>query len=195
MSWDTGVKVVRSCPFMRFDGLVFVRWHVMRLLRLLDKEHPSTEFLIYARRREEDDNIIIVEDPAIPEQRVTAASVHVEKPDGDRDVVIHKHPSGLHDFSSIDDEYINANNALSLLYSDGRIVAAAVKKRLPCGNYAIIEVPIDNVQVLVVGSIEEEEEMAKRVFEEQGGNIKPYYSYYYGYTRTGGYTRYGLGGR
>jgi hypothetical protein len=156
----------------------------------LDEELPGYEFLIYAKARE---NIIglIVEDPVIPEQTVSSAFVRVEKPDPSRNVVIHKHPSRIHDFSSTDDEYINANNFISILYVNGRFERVAAKVKLPCGHYALVEIPTVDVIIFVEKSVEDEYEIAREIFERQKGNIKkheprsvyiyPYYSYYGGY--------------
>jgi len=173
--WDTGLQVHHNCPYKRAQKIL-IALHVYELCQLLDDYLPSYEFLIYASLTKRN-NYIIVHDPEIPKQKVSYASVDVIH-SIDKPVVIHKHPSGLRDFSGIDDNYINANNMLSILYTDGKFVKAVMKQRMPCGEWLYVDADILGL-IVTEGSIDKEVAKAKKIFNEQKNRIeREEYKYY-----------------
>lgn len=170
--WNTGLKVV-ECPVFNTFRRLLVQKRILFVMRELDRLFPDTEFLIYARASI-DGTSGRVYDPAIPKQVVSYGSVHVTRPDVTRNAVIHKHPPYVYMFSFIDDEYINSNNDVSLLYVDGEIIEGIVRIRLPCGAYGLARVE----EIQLYGDDEEEKMAAARLVKEQARNIKrapPYY--------------------
>ena len=104
----------------------------------LDKEF-ETEFLVYlSGEMDENNHIIIVKDIYIPEQEVTYSSVDVKEPVAHKfNGVLHKHPTGVKDFSNIDDAYINVNHRFSILLENHDYRTAIVLQKVPCGHYLI----------------------------------------------------------
>jgi len=162
--WDTGVEIVRGCPVARRRGapIVLVRWSVLAAAARLEELLGDVEFLLYAKARK-NGKYIVVDEPVVPKQRVSYASVTVEEPIHGTNAVLHRHPSGLASFSDVDDEHINANNDVSILWVDGWVAKVAVKVRLPCGAYELVDA---RWAPLVVGSIEDEEAAGARAAEE-----------------------------
>ena len=183
--WDTGLKVYEHCPHVK-QPVFLVDYEVFELVRRLAEKYRSTEFLVYAQYVKKG-NAYYIHTPYIPEQEVTGASVDVdESVSTEYRVVIHKHPSGVDSFSSTDDEYINANNDVSLLWLDGKFVDAVVRVRVPCGVYISVRAKPPTVYVAVdKDRFEELEKRVSSLVKEASRKIKqktlvytPSYRYY-----------------
>lgn len=134
--FDDG-KFSESAHVFRNDALVvvdkiscFVPREVDEVVGGLMSKYPSVEFSIYVKgelvREDEERGIttptMVITDWYLPEQEVTSAAVEYleEVPDSTWNGVIHKHPSGVLNFSGTDDRYINQNFEFSLLYVNNR---------------------------------------------------------------------------
>jgi len=148
MSEWTSEEIYTDCPYRRKWTIIIpfsIHVKIMALDQLFD-----TEFLVYLGGNIDSDwGRIYINDIYIPEQQVTYSSVEVEETNISHQFngVLHKHPEGLKHFSSIDDDYINANHRFSILLEGGEYRKAIVLQRMPCGHLiqseAIVEVKID----------------------------------------------------
>lgn len=170
MEWDSGLTVVHGvCPHLKNRATILVP---LSLKLIAENANIGTEYMLYAKGRFLSDNLFIVlPEYCVPYQRATYSSVRVDFNRfncGGYNVVIHKHPRGVKDFSSTDDEHINANNDASLLIEGGKIVRGVVRKKLPCGAYGIADA--DTILYLPMNegapSFEAETETADRVVSE-----------------------------
>lgn len=156
--WDSGLKIV-SPPI-----LIYVPQSISDVIKSIEKQIVgNVEFSIYVNADISDIECIRISDEYyIPKQVVSGASVEYnEVPDTMFNAVIHKHPKGIMSFSSTDDEYINANFKVSILWCNGGFVAATVNYdagagvKLQLEGYAYVddeinlpEVDIGNISVL-----------------------------------------------
>jgi hypothetical protein len=121
--WDSGLKVI-SPPI-----LIDVPKSIVDVMRAIDISlADNVEFSIYVKADVSNIECIVVsEDYYIPKQTVSAASVdYNESPIDGFNAVIHKHPRGVMSFSGTDDEYINQNFTVSILWCGGNFVDATV---------------------------------------------------------------------
>ena len=121
--WDSGLKIV-SPPI-----LIDVPISIVHVMRAIDKSlKSSVEFSIYVKADISNiECITISEEYYVPKQSVSGASVdYEESPVDGFNAVIHKHPSGVMSFSGTDDEYINQNFTVSILWCGGKFVDATV---------------------------------------------------------------------
>ena len=167
-SWDSGFRPVTSCPYMNLTKYVLVSKEVIDMAETLSRSLTGYEWLMYCDV-EEDDTSIRIHSCMIPEQEVTYSDVEVKK-GSNLPVVIHSHHSmNLNEFSNIDDEFINSNHRVSILWTDTRGVSnVVVKVNLPCGHVALVKT--DKVMVYIPQNYNEEE--VKKKVQEQLGNIK-----------------------
>jgi len=121
--WDSGLKIVNP-PI-----LIDVPQSIADVIRAIEKQIVgNVEFSIYVKADISDIECIrISEDYYVPRQVVSHGSVDYNDvpPDG-YNAVIHKHPRGVMTFSGTDDEYINANFGVSMLWCNGDFVDATV---------------------------------------------------------------------
>lgn len=80
----------------------------------------------------------------VPKQRVSSAHVDYDEdsPDGFGGV-IHKHPTGCSRFSGTDEEYINQNHDLSILWEDNRLREGKIRINTPYGR---ISLPLEFIE-------------------------------------------------
>jgi len=145
--WDSGLKVVYP-PI-----LIDVPQSLVDVMRSIDNTVAgSVEFSIYVKADTSDIECIrISEDFYIPKQLVSGASVdYNEPPMGGFNAVIHKHPKGVRSFSGTDDDYINQNFTVSILWCDGEFVDATVNYDAGAGIKLQLEgyIYVDDISVL-----------------------------------------------
>lgn len=145
--WDSGLKIV-SPPI-----LIDVPNSIADVVRAIEKKVVgNVEFSIYVKADLSDIECIrISEDYYIPKQVVSGASVdYGDVPMDGFNAVIHKHPRGVVTFSGTDDEYINANFTVSLLWCNGEFVDATVNYDVGAGIKLQLEgyVYIDDIRDL-----------------------------------------------
>lgn len=111
--FDSGMKLVTK-------PVIYVDESIKDTFRDIARE-ISTEFsLFYKIEREHGWNFWLDPDGFFPKQR--ANSVHIEydepRPNFKYRCVIHRHPNGCHTFSSDDNNYINRNFDISLIWTE-----------------------------------------------------------------------------
>lgn len=183
-SWDSGLRMVTECPYMYYSKTILISKELIDMAEMLSNKLLGYEWLMYCEA-DEDGSSIMIHSCIIPEQEVTSASVDVKK-GMNLPVVVHSHHNlGTGEFSIVDDEYINSNHGISILWTNRRgITEVVVRKNLPCGNIALIKV--DKVMVYIPSDYSVDEVKAK--VESQIGNIKKKdYTYRYPYTGYGYY--------
>ncbi len=138
MAWE-GIRVYTECPFKKDVDTILVDVTVLRACNILNDMFRSTEWLLYCEL-DELEGYPYVHSPVIPRQEVTSSSVEVTEP-MNKPVVIHSHHSMQASFSNTDDEYINSNHTLSLLYtSTKKLCEGKMRVRMPCGEYLLVDV-------------------------------------------------------
>lgn len=145
--WDSGLQIVNP-PI-----LIDVPPSLALVMRAIDRKIVgSVEFSIYVKADVSDIECIrISEDFYVPKQLVSGASVDYNEPPMDGfNAVIHKHPRGVRSFSGTDDEYINQNFTVSILWCDGEFVDATVNYDAGAGIKLQLEgyVYVDDISVL-----------------------------------------------
>ena len=156
--WDSGLRIVNP-PI-----LIDVPQSIADVIRAIEKQIVgNVEFSIYVKADVSDIECIrIAEEYYVPKQVVSGGSVDYEEvPDKGFNAVIHKHPRGIMTFSGTDDEYINANFRVSILWCNGDFVDATVNYdagagvKLQLEGYVYVddtrdlpEVDVGNISVL-----------------------------------------------
>jgi hypothetical protein len=168
--WNSGL--------INIDNVVVrVSENLVKKMHYLHNEYPSIEvggYIKYIQKVE--GNTLVFEVPPeiyIPEQTCTAGSIKFEEPPPKGwGGVIHKHPPGVTSFSSTDEEFINANFDLSLLYepqhgiTDG-MVRLTLKEDMKLRVKPKIEIKTETVQF--------------EIPKEKIKNALPKYKYNYNY--------------
>jgi len=182
-AWSIDLPISHDyrCPFIKHtEMLVLVPFSLVMIARRSNS--ISTEFMLYAKVKEQTDDVVVVDNEyCVPRQEATSTSVRNLEPEKCKDynVVIHKHPSNLHNFSSIDEESINSNNDVSILIADSKIVKVKVRKRAQCG--AIFMVDAETMTYLPQ-SVSDETRLAVEVVKEIRDKIT-YTVYHYYHTQ------------
>ena len=100
--------------------VVYTPIELLSVCEKLDIDFPDVEFSILTKiEKIEGNEIYLSSEHYVPVQKVSHSSVIYgsdEKAD-EYDVVIHKHPEGCLEFSGTDEEFINQNHKLSILYT------------------------------------------------------------------------------
>lgn len=110
-SWSSGIKVLERMEVIVPVKLLIVCNHIAGKVR-------GDEFSIVTNIKEKDDTeLFLSEEFYIPKQEVSASYVKYLPDTYEYNVVIHRHPDGFDDFSGTDNNYINQNFELSLLYT------------------------------------------------------------------------------
>lgn len=145
MVLETGLKVIKEIK-------VKVPLEILALLMFLE-ERFNTEFAVVCKMDWIADDTVRIHSPYIPEQEVTHGSVELKEVILRKDypVIIHSHPKGIKSFSGTDDEFINQNFDLSLVYNDRKFTDAVINIPIKEGVYlqfdkvkVHIEVDIDD---------------------------------------------------
>ena len=109
--WESDLKVINKIKVIIPLKLLLV---CNNIVSKLDGEEFSIVTNIAGKTS---DTITLSEEFYIPKQKVTSGSIDYLPDEYNHQVVIHRHPKGLHSFSATDQKYINQNFELSLLYT------------------------------------------------------------------------------
>jgi len=110
-TWESDLKVIER---MR----VIIPLRLLLVCNSIAAKLDGEEFSIVTDiTKRSSDTIILSEDYYIPKQRVTSGSIDYLPDQYEHSVVIHRHPNGLNSFSKTDQDFINQNFELSLLYT------------------------------------------------------------------------------
>ena len=151
-AWESGIKILKRMQVVIPLKLLLV------CNQIADKVNED-EFSIVTNIAEKDDiEITLSEEFYIPKQIVSHSNIEYQPDDYKFNCVIHRHPDGCNSFSSTDQQFINQNFELSILYTkqDG-FVAGQYNLRHENGyliqlpveiyvNYGIYDVNVDNIQ-------------------------------------------------
>ena len=149
-AWESDLKVIEKMKVIVPLKLLLV---CNSIVSKLDGEEFSIVTTIKSRTS---DTLILSEQYYIPKQRVTSGAIDYLPDDFSHTVVIHRHPNGLNTFSKTDDNFINQNFELSLLYTaeeyfvnglfnlkhEDAIIPIPVR---PVIDYGIEEIDITNI--------------------------------------------------
>jgi hypothetical protein len=110
--WDSGMKILNKVD-------VIIPLKILKVCDKIASKMNGNEFSIICNIKEQKGDKIMLDDTYyIPLQEVTSASVDYKPDENIRgNVVIHRHPRGCDGFSGVDNEYINKNYKLSILYT------------------------------------------------------------------------------
>jgi len=150
-SWESGLKILKRMQVVIPLKLLLVCNQIA--------EKIDDEFSMVSNITEKDDTeLTLSEDFYIPKQIVSHSSIDYLPDEYHFNTVIHRHPDGCNSFSSTDQNYINQNFELSILYTkrDG-FVAGQYNLRHESGyliqlpveifvDYGIDEIEITNIQ-------------------------------------------------
>jgi len=151
-AWESGIKILKRMQVVIPLKLLLV------CNQIADKVNED-EFSIVTNIAEKDDiEITLSEEFYIPKQIVSHSNIEYQPDDYKFNCVIHRHPDGLNSFSNTDQEYINQNFELSILYTkrDGFVNGlynllheSGYMIQLPVQiyvDYGIDEIDITNIQ-------------------------------------------------
>lgn len=98
----------------------------------------STEFGGYVKWHWTSRGEVEVDDIIIPKQYVGGVTIDFKSPIVEGySGVFHKHPSGCTSFSGVDDQYINSNHDISLLFEGGEFIKGIVNIPLPNSKHRL----------------------------------------------------------
>ncbi len=142
--WDSELKVVSCVTVIVPVKLLLVCNHIASRVN-------GDEFSIVTDIENKTiDKIVLSEKYYIPKQLVSEGSIEYLPDDYHHKVVIHRHPDGINNFSRTDQDFINQNFELSLLYTQrDEFVNGLYNLK---ADEAIVPVP---VQVEIEDGIEE----------------------------------------
>ena len=187
--FEANIKMVRRM-------IIIAPIELLLACEKLDIEYPDVEFSILTSiEKIEEEKIYLKSEYYIPKQKVSSVAIMYgqdEKADL-YDVVIHKHPEGCLEFSQKDEEYINKNHTLSILYTrnEGFVNERSIKSgvyNVKLSEGVMLPVPIEirldyiNIDVKTENISEEETitllpvktEMEKAVTKEYQSGLKTY---------------------
>ena len=132
--WDSGIEESYGGCAKLGEPVVIVSWEAQKKVQALCEAMGGKEWLAYLIGAQEGAGFYIA-DLLVPEQEVTASSVHVlDHPPLENVVgVLHSHHNMGSFFSKTDDDFVNANHPLSVVVSkDGWKGTARIEA--PCGE-------------------------------------------------------------
>ena len=167
----------------------FVSDEIKKVMRGINKKFHSDEFSIFCKSNYNSHTKVLEIEPVyyIPEQEVSGSAVEYKEdaPEG-FDVVIHKHPSGVKSFSGTDENYINGNFDVSLLWLESdEFIKGQVRIQT---TYGYMKVPVefvDSPRDYAVIPDEQLEKIKERKYEynyckDRWGNMGGWYNDRYG---------------
>lgn len=113
------------------------------------------EFSIFTKVLRKDKNHFYLDSNyVIPPQEVSVTSIDYGRdPDQFVDVVIHRHPDGMHTFSGIDDKFINKNFPVSILFTQAAGFVFG-RYNMPLDEDTKIQLPVEIVVDYEIGNID-----------------------------------------
>ena len=153
-TWESDLKIIDKIK-------VIVPLKILLVCNSIVAKLDGEEFSIVTNiQSKTSDTITLSDDYYIPKQKVTAGSIDYLPDQYSHSVVIHRHPDNLNSFSKTDQEFINQNFELSLLYTEKdyfvngvynlkyeeAIIPIPVK---PVIDYGIEEIDIANIEPII----------------------------------------------
>ena len=139
---SSGLKVVEKCSLAKDleDPEVSMDFIVMQKALAMTQEMGSKEWLGYLKGFPTEDGFHI-DDIFIPKQTVTSSDVDEIERVVDADIVgtIHSHHNMGTFFSGTDHDYIGGNNPVMIVIDSKGNTKCAVRAKLQCGNYILLE--------------------------------------------------------
>lgn len=180
--WDSELKIVRGIT-------VYVPRKVEQILKAYDNRLSGYEFSLLFKGEWNDGAFYVKDEYVVPKQKVSYANIKYKEDlskyrnEGYR-VVVHKHPSGVTEFSGTDDEHINSHFDVSLLFVDGHIHKGVTRFKV---DDTVVLVPV-NIQI--IDEVEDIEVNVDNIEVEtyvykNGTGIYGYYGGYYGKSYNG----------
>jgi len=151
-AWESGIKILKKID-------IIIPLKLLLVCNQIADKVQGDEFSIVTNIQEKEDTEITLSDEFyIPKQQVSHSNIEYLPDDYKFNTVIHRHPDDLNNFSNTDQEYINQNFELSILYTkrDG-FVNGLYNLRHESGyliqipveiyvDYGIDEIDISNIQ-------------------------------------------------
>jgi len=134
-AWESGIKILKRMQVVIPLKLLLVCNQIA--------EKVDDEFSIVSNIAEINDiEITLSEEFYIPKQIVSHSNIEYQPDEYKFNTVIHRHPDGCNSFSSTDQNYINQNFELSILYTkrDGFV---AGQYNLKHENGYLIQLPVE----------------------------------------------------
>jgi len=151
-AWESGIKILKKID-------VVIPLKLLLICNQIADKVQGDEFSIVTNIQEKDDTEIVLSEAFyIPKQQVSHSNIEYLPDDYKFNTVIHRHPDGCNSFSSTDQEYINQNFELSILYTkrdgfvnglynlrheNGYLIQIHVEIYV---DYGIQEIDISNIQ-------------------------------------------------
>jgi len=134
-AWESGIKILDKMDVIIPAKLLFI------CDKISSKVHTN-EFSIVTNIKDKDDNTLILsEEYYIPKQKVANTSIEYLPDEYNFNVVIHRHPDGMQNFSGTDKTYINQNFELSILYTkDEGFCNGVYNLRL---DHYLVQIPVE----------------------------------------------------
>ncbi|MFZ4589369.1 MAG: hypothetical protein ACOYN6_00095 [Ignavibacteria bacterium] len=153
-TWESGIKLLRKVD-------VVVPLKLLLVCNQISDKLRGDEFSLVTNIKERVNDVIILDEEFyIPKQKVAHTSIEYLPDDYKANCVIHRHPDGMNSFSSTDNNYINQNFELSLLFTrEGGFVAGIFN--ITHNDY-LIQVPCEvfvdnNIDEVDISNIERED--------------------------------------
>lgn len=110
-AWESGIKILKCMQ-------VVIPLKLLLICNQIADKVNGDEFSIVTNIQEKDDTeITLSEEFYIPKQQISHSNIEYLPDDYKFNCVIHRHPDGCNSFSSTDQNYINQNFELSILYT------------------------------------------------------------------------------
>lgn len=153
-TWESDLKIIDKIK-------VIVPLKLLLVCNSITAKLDGEEFSIVTNIESRTSDTITLSDKFyIPKQRVTSGSIDYLPDEYSHTVVIHRHPDGMNNFSKTDQEFINQNFELSLLYTEKdyfvngvynlkyeeAIIPIPVK---PVIDYGLEEIDIANIEPMI----------------------------------------------
>lgn len=171
-SWDSGFNVIRKMN-------VIVPMNLLLVCNQIASRLKGNEFSIVTRiDKKTDSEIYLSEEYYIPKQKVSSGSIEYLPDENDFNVVIHRHPDNINSFSPTDNNYINQNFQLSILYTKSEAFVNGLYN-MKLSDDTILQVPINiitdyEIEEVDISNIDTSYELIPSVFGSNGfGELKP----------------------
>ena len=153
-TWESDLRIIDKIK-------VIVPLKLLLVCNSITAKLDGEEFSIVTNIESRTSDTITLSDKFyIPKQRVTSGSIDYLLDEYSHTVVIHRHPDGMNNFSKTDQEFINQNFELSLLYTadeyfvngvynlkyEEAIIPIPVK---PLIDYGLEEIDITNIEPII----------------------------------------------
>jgi len=146
-TWESDLKIIDKIK-------VIVPLKILLVCNSIVAKLDGEEFSIVTNiQSKTSDTITLSDDYYIPKQKVTAGSIDYLPDQYSHSVVIHRHPDNLNNFSRTDNDFINQNFELSLLYTEKDYFVNGVfnlkyeDSIIPVPVYTVIDYGIEEIDI------------------------------------------------